>query len=194
MPEIKNYEGKKKTSASSNNHQAKKDTPVSKHKNKRRPYSEGNKHNAQAEETHEQMSMEESDAINTEAQNEGVAHDQVEPEIVAEAEMVAEGGPAFGDEPSEGHHHDTKVHLDFYGSDLIRMKAPKVMELADTVADEWVKDGQFQGLPVGNPLAQIAAAKALRTAKDVEKKLEEKGVIAMAKMGIMFVKSKIEKK
>jgi len=40
----------------------------------------------------------------------------------------------------------------------------------------------------------MAAAKALRTAKDVEKKLEEKGVIAMAKMGLDYVKSKIEKK
>ena len=184
MPEIKDYEGKKKTSTP-NNHSAKKDTPLTKHKNKRRPYSEANKHNAQAEEA---------DAINTEAQNEGVTPDQVEPEILAEAEMVAEGGPAFGEEPSEGHHHESKIHLDFYGSDLIRMKAPKVMELADTVADEWVRDGQFQGLPVGNPLAQMAAAKALRTAKDVEKKLEEKGVIAMAKMGLEFVKSKIEKK
>ncbi|MNL63032.1 hypothetical protein D3C87_1871140 [compost metagenome] len=68
------------------------------------------------------------------------------------------------------------------------------MELADTVADEWVKDGQFEGLPVGNPIAQMAAAKALRTAKDVEKKLEEKGVFAMAKMGLDYGKAKIEVK
>ncbi|NUN04681.1 MAG: hypothetical protein HUU57_02865 [Bdellovibrio sp.] len=195
MPEIKDYEGKKKTSHA-NSHPAKKEAPVTKNKNKRRPYSEAKHHDPEVAETLSgtQMKMEDADAINTEAQNEGVAPEHVEPEIIAEAEMVAEGAPAFGDEPSEGHHHETKIHLDFYGSDLIRMKAPKVMELADTVADQWVKDGQFQGLPVGNPLAQIAAAKALRTAKDVEKKLEEKGVIAMAKMGFEFVKSKIEKK
>lgn len=191
MPEIKHYDGKKK-------HQAKNHTKGAheKHPHKRRPHHEMSENMSEAEEIKAQAEeiqveaahiVEEADAINTEAQNEGV---YVE-EIQAEAEMIAEGGPAYGEEPSEAR---TKVHLDFYGSELIRQKAPKVMELADTVADEWVHDGQFQGLPVGNPLAQMAAAKALRTAKDVEKKLEEKGVIAMAKMGFDFVKSKIEKK
>lgn len=110
----------------------------------------------------------------------------------AEAKMISEGGPAFGEEPSEQVVEKTK--LEFYGSEMIRMKAPKAMEIADTIADQWVKDGEFDGLPLGNPLAQMAAAKALRTAKDVEKKLEEKGVIAMARMGLDLVKSKINKR
>lgn len=100
---------------------------------------------------------------------------------------------------ANGNGHDTedadeknKIHLEFYGSELIRQKAPKVMEIADTVAEEWVQDGQFEGLPLGSPLAQLAAAKALRTAKDVEKKLEEKGVFAMAKMGMDYVKTKLD--
>ncbi|MEN0057413.1 MAG: hypothetical protein AAGB31_01155 [Bdellovibrio sp.] len=159
MPEIKNYDGKKKSA-------------------KRRPHKEMPQDIELVTETE--------DMINTEAQNEGVTAAPVE-----EAEMISEGGPAFGEEPTET---PEKVHLDFYGSEIIREKAPKVMELADTVADEWIRDGNFEGLPVGHPLAQLAAAKALRTAKDVEKKLEEKGVIAMAKMGVEFVKSKIEKK
>lgn len=180
MPEIKHYEGKKK-------HQG----------GKRRPH-----HEDVAVEAQE---ADEAEAINTEAQNEGVAAQQtfseaeevtVEAvEIVAEAEMISEGAPVFEEEQKDqSSSEEQKIHLEFYGSEMIRQKAPKVMELADTVADEWVKDGQFQGLPLGNPLAQVAAAKALRTAKDVEKKLEEKGVIAMAKMGIELVKSKIEKK
>lgn len=174
MPEIKNYEGKK-----------------------RRPHHEMEKTMKEKKEEFvaTEQAMDEAEAINTEAQNEGVPPEVLEAkeEVTAEADMIAEGGPAYGQEPSEGLGEE-KVHLEFYGSELIRQKAPKVMEIADTVANEWKHDGQFQGLPLGNPLAQMAAAKALRTAKDVEKKLEEKGVIAMAKMGLDFVKSKIEKK
>ncbi|MFS4460565.1 hypothetical protein [Bdellovibrio sp. HCB2-146] len=173
MPEIKNYDGKKK-----------------KHSGhaKRRP--------------HHEMP----DEINTEAQNEGVESPaDMRADARAAFEEMPETPPQVDEEtaqPSEDegvhepHHEEQpqKVHVEFYGSDIIREKAPKVMELADTVADEWVKDGQFEGLPVGNPIAQMAAAKALRTAKDVEKKLEEKGVFAMAKMGLDYVKAKIEEK
>lgn len=200
MPEIKHYDAKKK------HH----------HPKKRRPH-----HEAQAEideaaetrgdaeeiidEAHATMSeaqatvgpaeatMEAADEINTEAQNEGVKVD----ETMREAKkMVSEGAPIYSEDTvdSDIHHAEEKTHLEFYGSEVIRQKAPKVMEIADTVADEWKKDGQFEGLPVGNPIAQMAAAKALRTAKDVDKKLEEKGVYAMAKMGIDLIKSKIEKR
>lgn len=181
MPQTKSYKGKKDPS------------------NKRRPHHEIDNAIAEAEE------------INTEAQNEGVsmsegdAYTHGSPAHVnidvpqSEAEMVSEGGPAFGDEPSARNESQQekqreKQRLEFYGSELIRQRAPKAMEIADTVADEWMNDGQFQGLPIGNPIAQIAAAKALRTAKDVEKKLEEKGVIAMARMGFDLVKSKINKR
>lgn len=191
MPEIKNYDGKKKLHTSSKAHHAK-GSHATKHPHKRRPHHETQNEEMETRVATEQT-MDEAEAINTEAQNEGVHDIYVDEEVQAESEMIAEGGPAYGDEPSE-QHHSQKTHLEFYGSELIRQKAPKVMELADTVADEWKHDGQFEGLPVGNPIAQMAAAKALRTAKDVEKKLEEKGVIAMAKMGIDFVKSKIEKK
>lgn len=200
MPEIKHYDAKKKPH----------------HPKKRRPH-----HEAQAEideaaevrgdaeeiidEAHATMSeaqstmseaqatMEATDEINTEAQNEGVKVD----ESVREAKkMVSEGAPIYSEDTvdSDIHNPEEKTHLEFYGSEVIRQKAPKVMEIADTVADEWKKDGQFEGLPVGNPIAQMAAAKALRTAKDVDKKLEEKGVYAMAKMGIDLIKSKIEKR
>ncbi|MGZ3770352.1 MAG: hypothetical protein ACXVCP_03205 [Bdellovibrio sp.] len=182
MPEIKHYDKKK--------HQAKKHQS-----NKRRPHHETEEVMTEADEStleasdavqgefegiadeSQRSAYAENDAINTEAQNEGAR---------ASAEhMDTETG-------SETEHN--KVHLNFYGSELIRQKAPKVMDLADTVADEWVHDGKFEGLPLGNPLAQMAAAKALRTAKDVEKKLEEKGVFTMAKIGVDYLKSKIEKK
>lgn len=171
MPEIKHYDGKKKHSP--------------KPHAKRRPHRE-----VETEEIQVAAAdiIDETDAINTEAQNEGLSAEEGK----AEAEMIAEGGPAYGEEPSEQSHE--KVHLEFYGSELIREKAPKVMELADTVAEEWVHDGKFEGLPVGNPLAQVVAAKTLRKAKDVEKKLEEKGVFMIAKMGVDYVKAEIKKR
>lgn len=173
MPEVKKYDGKKKK------HQQK--------AGKRRPHHEAPHHDESSSPIGEVTDA--SDEINTEAANEGIA----------EARATAEGMPteevAF--EHNEHMHHEDapqKVHLEFYGSEIIREKAPKAMELADTVADEWTKDGQFEGLPVGNPIAQMAAAKVLRKAKDVEKKLEEKGVFMMAKIGLDYVKSKIEEK
>lgn len=188
MPEIKHYEGKKKGHS---------------HSKKRRPHheaamTEAEEIHTEAEDTLAEASaiMEEAQDINTEAQNEGLAAQEV---IMEAKEMISEGAPVYAEEATAADiaadtQPEGKVHLEFYGSEMIRQKAPKVMEIADTVADEWVKDGRFEGLPLGNPLAQMAAAKALRTAKDVEKKLEEKGIFAMAKMGIDLVKSKIDKK
>lgn len=84
-------------------------------------------------------------------------------------------------------------HLEFYGSELVRLKAPKLMEVAEKVAFDWVNDKDFENIQVGHPVAQIALAQGLKTAKKVEKKLEEKGVIALAKMGVEFAKSKLKK-
>lgn len=86
---------------------------------------------------------------------------------------------------------DEKLRLEFTGSEYLRLKAPKAFELVETVADEWVKDGRFEGLPVGHPVAQIAAQAALLQAKKIEKRLEEKGVFALAKMGVAYAKSKL---
>ncbi|WII71437.1 hypothetical protein QJS83_13285 [Bdellovibrio sp. 22V] len=202
MPEIKNYDGKKKHGHKGDHHKKHEKHHAKHSANKRRPHHEEPREADEiitdAEGTILEAAdiMEETDAINTEAQNEGVKIDEAPiHDFHAEANM-AESNMAEDDNSfeTEAEKHEEKTHLEFYGSELIRQKAPKVMELADSVAEEWKKDGQFEGLPVGNPLAQIAAAKALRTAKDVEKKLEEKGVFVMAKMGLDYVKSKIEKK
>ncbi|UOF02584.1 hypothetical protein [Bdellovibrio reynosensis] len=195
MPEIKHYDGKKKHStktqaAKKGSHHASHSKPHA--AKKRRPH-----HDMAADKHHEDETvklaeavLEDTEAINTEAANEGITKEEIFVAEVISEEDTNHGHPDRSDIGEER----LKVHLDFYGSELLRQKAPKVMEVADTVADEWMHDGNFEGLPVGNPLAQIAAAKALRTAKDVEKKLEEKGVITMAKMGLDYVKSKIEKR
>lgn len=86
-----------------------------------------------------------------------------------------------------------KIHIEFPYSELVRARVPKAFEVAENVAEEWVNDGDFENIPVGHPLAQMTVAAGLRKAKEVEKKLEEKGVFAMAKMGLEYAKSKIKK-
>lgn len=188
MPKTKDYKGKSAGNS-----------------NKRRPRHEMSDEAIEAVQSEEAAfdGAEASQELNTEAVNEGLsaadAAESVEVEVEetpAEKAYEAayeEPAPSFSSDFSDSSKEE-KIHLEFYGSDIIREKAPQIMDLADTVADEWVKDGQFQGLPVGNPIAQLAAAKALRTAKDVEKKLEEKGVFMMAKIGLDYLKSKIDKK
>lgn len=88
---------------------------------------------------------------------------------------------------------EESYRVEFPGSQIVREKAPKVAEVADAIYDQWKKDGDFQGLPLPvNPMAQAAVGLGLRKAKDLEKKLEEKGVFTVAKMGVEFAKMKLE--
>lgn len=81
-----------------------------------------------------------------------------------------------------------KVKIEFPYSEIVRGKAPKVFEVAETVATQWKNDEKFENLGLPHPLAEVAASKALEKAKEVEKKLEEKGVITAAKMGVEIAK------
>lgn len=101
---------------------------------------------------------------------------------------------SVSDEPQvETQHSESgkkKIELNFYGSDVIKKTAPQAFELAEAVAEEWVNDGNFQKLPLNHPLAQLVAAVSLKSAKQIEKKLEERGVFMMAKVGIDYAMAK----
>ncbi|OFZ30227.1 MAG: hypothetical protein A2622_10325 [Bdellovibrionales bacterium RIFCSPHIGHO2_01_FULL_40_29] len=96
-------------------------------------------------------------------------------------------------EPSE---EKVKVKIDFPFSDVVRAQIPKVFETAENVATEvkhhWKNEGDFSNLGLPHPVADLMATTALQKAKQVEKKLEEKGVISLAKMGFEVAKSKID--
>jgi hypothetical protein len=172
MPTIKDYESKKK-------------------KARRRPGREEAHEEFDAEESHEELvEMAEEIVDETEA-TVRKAHKKTE-----EAEETVRQGDETIDETS-GYEETTskrkKIHIEFPYSELVRAKVPKVFDVAENVAEEWVNNGNFENIPVGHPLAQITVAAGLRKAKEVEKKLEEKGVFAMAKMGLEYAKSKIKK-
>lgn len=135
------------------------------------------------------------------------AEEESDDEADDEADEKASGNEA-GEEAEDGYKPEPfpnykgsdeaserkKVQIEFPYSQMIRGKVPKVFEVAETVAEEWVNDGNFENVPVGHPLAQITVAAGLRKAKEVEKKLEEKGVFAMAKMGLEYAKSQLNDK
>jgi hypothetical protein len=84
-----------------------------------------------------------------------------------------------------------KVKIEFPYSELVRSKIPKVFDMAEKVATDWKNEGDFSGLGLPHPLADVVASEALKKAKSVEKKLEEKGVFALAKMGLQIAKSQV---
>lgn len=89
-----------------------------------------------------------------------------------------------------------KVKIDFPFSDVVRAQIPKVFETAESVATEvkhqWKTEGDFSNLGLPHPVADMVAKEALLKAKQVEKKLEEKGVFSLAKMGLDIAKSQLE--
>lgn len=117
-------------------------------------------------------------------------------EEVPEQEAAAE---TFEAEPAAAEFTATpparkKIHIEFPYSEAVRAKVPKAFDLAENVAEEWVNDGNFENVPLKHPLAQLTVAAGLRKVKEVEKKLEEKGVFTLAKMGLEYAKSKLPKK
>ena len=103
-------------------------------------------------------------------------------QVTLHEEIISQEEPQIAD----------KVHLEFYGSEVLRQKAPQAFELAEAVAQHWVADGNFQKLPITSPLAQLVATIGLQSAKRVEKKLEEKGVLSLAKLGFEAAKAQFE--
>jgi hypothetical protein len=119
-------------------------------------------------------------------------HERTEHEV-QEAFGLEEGAePEAAEQEAARQSKSKKVHIEFPYSDMIRAKVPKAFEVAEIVATDWVNNGNFENVPVGHPVAQMTVAAGLRKAKEVEKKLEEKGVFMMAKMGLAYAKSKIK--
>lgn len=102
----------------------------------------------------------------------------------AEEEAIADSSSRHS-EPSNGSHADEKVEIAFPGSEILRSRFPMPFQIAEGIATDWVKDGSFEGLPVGHPLAQFFLAKGLRKAKDIEKKVIESPVTEKVTMQVL---------
>lgn len=114
----------------------------------------------------------------------GSARHEAEPTASAEAQHET---PAAAEAHTEIHAEEPapaqeKIEISFPGSEVLRAKLPKPFEVAEKVATDWVNDGNFEGLPLGHPLAQVLAAQGLKKAKEVEKKVVASGVIEKVAM------------
>ncbi len=84
-----------------------------------------------------------------------------------------------------------KVTIEFPFSEVLRAQAPKAFDVVEKVATDWKNEGKFTDIGLPHPLADALASQALQKAKQVEKKLEEKGVFTLAKMGLEIAKSQV---
>jgi hypothetical protein len=99
--------------------------------------------------------------------NEGVEYVEVP---MVENQEPSSSDPEAKQEASASDAHE-KIEISFFGSETLRAKFPKPFELAEDVATQWVHDGDFDNLPVGNPLAQLLLGRGLKKAKQVEKQI-----------------------
>ncbi len=120
-----------------------------------------------------------------------------EPETIVSEELnsndVVEENDTINSDNAAGVEENHQIHIEFPGSFILRSKFEKTFETLDKVATDWVYDGDFEGLQVGHPLLQIAAAKSLKKAKELEKKAQNTQAYALAKIGFEYAKSKLKK-
>lgn len=108
-------------------------------------------------------------------------------EVSSTEESSAEETPT-----GESNSEKEQVRIEFPYSEILRSQAPKAFEVAEKLATDWKNEGDFSDLGITHPVAGMVAAQALTKAKEVEKKLEEKGVISMAKLGFAIAKSQVD--
>lgn len=171
MPTLKEFQGKKQSSAKSKASKNKSKKKISDQlelksedlmgTEKRRPFTEPQVVTPQAVES-EKVAVEEETKVETELN-------------VAAKTTETESEPNGSEAKVETQTHDDNkpqtITLDFAGAEKLRQYFPQSVELAEKVATDWAHDGQFEGLPVGHPLAQYFVAKGLRRAKQVEKEV-----------------------
>lgn len=100
--------------------------------------------------------------------------------------------PEVNAETAEANGEKQKVTLEFPYSELIRAQVPGAFELVEKLATDWKHEGDFTDLGIKHPVAGIVASQALQKAKSVEKKLEEKGIFSIAKLGLEIAKAQVE--
>lgn len=122
------------------------------------------------------------------SQNKNANHEQSE-QVVAAAEAssaqsaeqnrydeIEKEKSHQGDSSHLGQSQSDKFEIKFSGSEILRAKFPKPFAVAESIATDWLKDGNFDELPVEHPLAKYFATKGLRKAKEIEKKVLESPV------------------
>ena len=166
--------------------------------NKKKPHQKtqdhSNKRSASADTTHDELNDSEevieaiADHVEDEADR-GSTSDHAES---AQNSSNEESMHAKHDEEADEHKDEVKIEFPY--SELVRAYVPKAMDVAEKVATDWKKDGSFMNLGIDNPYANMAVSLGLKKAKELEKKLDEKGVLSVVRMGVEVIKQQVNKK
>lgn len=92
------------------------------------------------------------------------------------------------EEPSDA----PKIEIRFSGSELLRSRFPTPFALAEVVATDWVFGGEFDKLPINQPLAKFAAQQGLLKAKEIEKRVMESPAVEKAAIQVLTVGMKAQ--
>ncbi len=196
MPSINDFPGSKKSQKKTNNTAAASSPNVIGAQNKRRPGRE--KHLSKARPPNEAVGNSDVHVVDVEtgeyivntqenSHNKNSDHEQKNEQTHASkiSDQSAEQKRYDEIEKEKAHHGDSshagqtqsdKFEIKFSGSEILRAKFPKPFAVAESIATDWLKDGNFDELPVDHPLAKYFAAKGLRKAKEIEKKVLESPV------------------
>lgn len=154
MPSVKDFKKNAKATSAENSSQ---ESVTARPKNARRPGKESTESDIKVVEVEEGVVR----SAHSEQGEESIAEPSSEASSTADASEVRFEKTSTTEAP--------KVEISFYGSEVLRARFPKPFDVAESIATDWVNDGKFEGLPVGHPLLQFAAAKGLQKAKEVEK-------------------------
>lgn len=80
----------------------------------------------------------------------------------------------------------------FPGSELIRNRFPQSVKLTEVIVDEWLKDGQFEKLPIEHPILEVLTQKGLRQAKEMEQKFFQNPAVEKAIVQALTVGFKVQ--
>lgn len=167
-------------------------TKHNKKKPHKQPQDHASKHHDEVEETHDDVDTSE-DVI--EAKADHVGDDESDHGQHNGHKAHAESADKSSQESSQQNDEASdEVKIEFPYSELVRAYVPKAMDVAEKVATDWKKDGSFMNLGIDNPYANMAVSMGLKKAKELEKKLDEKGVLSVVRMGVEVLKQQVNKK
>lgn len=155
MPSIKNFEkkaGKKDQHQETTSTKSEGVVPAPKKAHKRRPGRDEQAHEIKVVHVEQEIEMETQKTEETSGQSAG--HNEKTTQ-----------------NQNTEHEAAAKIEINFPGSELIRSKFPQPFEVAEAVATDWMNDGQFDKIPLQQPLAKSMAQQGLLKAKEIEKKV-----------------------
>lgn len=162
---------------------------------KRKPKEQAGKPYATGKATEKSNGADEMDSFEGDVNLNDEIQDSTESQNARDNEEMAadaENTDSQSSDDSSKEESTDEVKLEFPYAELVRAYAPKAMDVAEKVATDWKKDGSFMNLGIENTYANMAVSLGLQKAKELEKKLDKKGVLSAVRMGVEVLKEQVK--